>query len=222
MYFIFYLFLQKCVYYNNLKYIESNIIILIQQYTSQTFIDFIPGYNKNNKINNFEKQNEQNLINDINKLNKELENYKNENNKLKNELTKAKKVIESLQNNKKENSNIKVLQDENKNLKNQLYLKENEINQLKLKIKNNKNKFVNFDDVMVINFESKDSSIREGINCLETDTFAEVEERLYQKYDEFRNTNNMFTFNGKTILRFKNLKENNIRNGDKVILLKIE
>ena len=117
---------------------------------------------------------------------------------------------------------MKILQDENKNLKNQLYLKENEINQLKLKIKNNNNKFVNLDDVMVINFESTDSSIHEGINCLETDTFAEVEERLYQKYDEFRNTNNMFTFNGRTILRFKNLKENHIRNGDKVILLKIE
>jgi len=137
-------------------------------------------------------------------------------------LAKANKIIESLQNNKNENSNMKILQDENKNLKNLLYLKENEINQLELKIKNNNNKFVNFNDVMVINFESTDSSIHEGINCLETDTFAEVEERLYQKYDEFRNTNNMFTFNGRTILRFKNLKENNIRNGDKVILLQIE
>ena len=93
---------------------------------------------------------------------------------------------------------------------------------MKLKIKNNNNKFINFNDVMVINFESTDSSIHEGIQCLGTDTFAEVEERLYQKYDEFRNTNNMFTFNGRTILRFKYLKENKIRNGDKVILLKIE
>ena len=137
-------------------------------------------------------------------------------------MVKAKKIIENLQNNKKENPNIKQLEDENKNLKNQLYLKENEINEMKLKIKNNKNKLISFDDVMVINFESTDSSIHEGIQCLGTDTFAEVEERLYQKYDEFRNTNNMFTFNGRTILRFKNLKENKIRNGDKVILLKIE
>ena len=135
-------------------------------------------------------------------------------------MVKAKKIIENLQNNKKENPNIKKLEDENKNLKNQLYLKENEINEMKLK--NNNNKFINFNDVMVINFESTDSSIHEGIQCLGTDTFAEVEERLYQKYDEFRNTNNMFTFNGRTILRFKNLKENKIRNGDKVILLKIE
>ena len=135
-------------------------------------------------------------------------------------MAKAKKIIENLQNNKKENPNIKKLEDENKNLKNKLYLKENEINEMKLK--NNNNKFINFNDIMVINFESTDSSIHEGIQCLGTDTFAEVEERLYQKYDEFRNTNNMFTFNGRTILRFKNLKENKIRNGDKVILLKIE
>ena len=137
-------------------------------------------------------------------------------------MAKAKKLIENLQNNKKENSNIKILENENKNLKNQLYLKENELNEMKLKLKNNKKKLISFDDVMVINFESTDSSIHEGIQCLGTDIFAEIEERLYQKYDEFRNTNNMFTFNGRTILRFKSLKENNIKNGDKVILLKIE
>ena len=138
-------------------------------------------------------------------------------------MVKAKKLIESLQNNKKENSNIKKLEDENKNLKNQLYLKENEINQMKLKYKNNnQNKFVNLDDVMVINFISTDSTINKGIKCLETDTFAEVEEKLYQIYDEFRNTNNAFTINGRTILRFKNLKENKIKDGDSVILIKIE
>ena len=138
-------------------------------------------------------------------------------------MAKAKKIIENLQNNKKENSNIKILENENKNLKNQLYLKENEINQIKLKYKNNnQNKFVNLDDVMVINFISTDSSINKGIKCMETDTFAEVEEKLYQIYDEFRNTNNAFTINGRTILRFKNLKENKIKDGDSVILIKIE
>ena len=138
-------------------------------------------------------------------------------------MVKAKKLIESLQNNKKENSNIKKLEDENKNLKNQLYLKENEINQMKLKYKNNnKNKFSNLDDAMVINFISTEYPVNKGIKCLGTDTFAEVEEKLYQIYDEFRNTNNAFTINGRTILRFKNLKENKIRDGDNVILNKIK
>ena len=107
-------------------------------------------------------------------------------------------------------------------MKNQLYLKENEINQMKLKLKNNKNNLVNLDDVMVINFISTDSSINKGIKCMETDTFAEVEEKLYQIYDEFRNTNNAFTINGRTILRFKSLKENKVKDGDSIILIKIE
>ena len=109
-------------------------------------------------------------------------------------------------------------------MKNQLYLKDNEINQMKLKLKNikNKNNLVNLDDVMVINFISTDYSINKGIKCMETDTFAEVEEKLYQIYDEFRNTNNAFTINGRTILRFKSLKENKVSDGDSVILIKIE
>ena len=167
---------------------------------------------------------EKNLINEINKMKEELEKYKNENKKLKNDLVKANKIIENLQKNQKENSNIKFLQDENKNLKNQLYLKENEINQMKLHLKNNtkNDPLFKLDDIMEINFISSDNSIHKGIKCVETDTFAEVEEKLYQIYDNFRDTNNMFTINGRPILRFRNLKENKIRDGDKVLLLKIE
>ena len=167
---------------------------------------------------------EKNSMNEINKIKEELEKYKNENKKLKEDLAKANKIIESLKKNQKENSNIKILQDENKNLKSQLDLKENEINQMKLKLKNN-NKckpLYQLDDIMVINFISTDSSIHEGIKCVETDTFAEVEEKLYQIYDNFRDTNNMFTINGRTILRFRNLKENKIKDGDIVLILKIE
>ena len=137
-------------------------------------------------------------------------------------MVKAKKIIENLQNNKKENPNIEKLEIENKNLNNQLYLKENEINELKLKIKNNNNKLISFNDVMVVNFESTDSSIHEGIQCLGTDTFAEVEERLYQKYEEYREKNNNFIAKGRLILRFKKICENNIQDGDKIQLLKPE
>ena len=167
---------------------------------------------------------EKNLMNELNKIKEELEKYKNENKQLKDDLAKANKIIENLKKNQKENSNIKNLQDENKNLKNQLYLKENEINQMKLQLKNNNKKkpLYQLDDIMVINFISTDSSIHEGIKCVKTDTFAEVEEKLYQIYDNFRDTNNMFTINGRPILRFRNLKENKIRDGDKVLLLKIE
>ena len=149
-----------------------------------------------------------------------MKNYKNENKKLKNDLVRANKIIENLKKNENQNSNIKNLQEGIKSLKNNLYLKENEINQLKLKIKNNNKKInlVNLDDIMVVNFQSNNPPINQGIKCLETDTFAEVEEKLYKIYDELRNTNNMFTTNGGPILRFKTLKENNIKDGDKVLL----
>ena len=161
-------------------------------------------------------------MNEINKIKEELEKYKNENKKLKNDLEKDNKIIENLQKNQKENSNIKIFENKNKDLKNKLVLKENEINQMKLQLKiNTKSEHLfKLDDIMVINFISTDNSIHKGIKCVETDTFAEVEEKLYQIYDNFRDTNNMFTINGRTILRFKNLKDNNNKDEDIFILLK--
>ena len=53
-----------------------------------------------------------------------------------------------------------------------------------------------------------------GIKCLKTNTFAEVEEKLYQTYNEFRETNNVFLAGGKVILRFKTIEQNNIKDGE--------
>ena len=75
---------------------------------------------------------------------------------------------------------------------------------------------------MVINFISIDSTVHYGIKCLPTDIFAEIEEKLYKKYDNLRETNNMFTVNAKPILRFKKIKENNIKDGDIIQLFKLE
>ena len=60
-----------------------------------------------------------------------------------------------------------------------------------------------------------------GIKCLKTDTFAEVEEKLYQIYDEYRESNNIFLTEGKTILRFKTIEQNNIKDGTIVQLQNI-
>ena len=95
--------------------------------------------------------------------------------------------------------------------------KENEIKELKAKLDKNY-KIANYDEAMVINFVSVDGKINEGIICLKTDTFAEVEEKLYQKYPEYREENNIFLFGGNVVKRFKKIYENNIKNGDKVIL----
>ena len=101
------------------------------------------------------------------------------------------------------------------NLKQIIIQKDKEINELKSKIPKRN---VNMDDIMVINFLSTDQNIRCGISCLADDTFAEVEEKLYKKFDKFRDTNNVLLFGGNIILRFKKVRENNLHDGDTILI----
>ena len=112
------------------------------------------------------------------------------------------------------------------NLKYQLVIKDNEIKDLKLKSQNNnkqiKEKF-DMDEIMIVYFQSLDQEINHvGIKCLPSDTFAEVEEKIYKKFDNYRNTNNTPICNGRTVLRFKTLNENNIKDENVVQLIKME
>ncbi len=100
-----------------------------------------------------------------------------------------------------------------------------EINELKLEKEKNKSKKNNYslDDIFVVYFFSLDQKINNyGIKCLKTDTFAEIEEKLYQKYEEYRETNNSFVVKGRGILRFKTISENNINDGDFIQLIEIK
>ena len=104
-------------------------------------------------------------------------------------------------------------------------MKDNEINNLKNRLKTigkDEKKLVEFDNIIFVNFISSDQIINFGIKCLKTDTFAEVEEKLYQEYEEYRETNNNFLANGRLILRFKKLCEIDIKDGDKIQLIKID
>ena len=83
----------------------------------------------------------------------------------------------------------------------------------------NKNKLANYNDAFFVHFISKDEKINCGIKCLKTDTFAEVEEKFYEKYPEYRETNNNFFLKGKLILRFKKICENNINEGDIILFI---
>ena len=76
------------------------------------------------------------------------------------------------------------------------------------------------DDVKSVSFISTDSSMFYSIACSGNDTFAEVEEKLYKQYPEYRETNNTFLANGNVILRFKTINQNNIGSGNPVTLIK--
>ena len=110
----------------------------------------------------------------------------------------------------------------NNSLQNIINQKEMEINNLKLQLKNyniQEQKLVNYDDIMIVNFLSTDSKVHFAVKCVKNNTFAEIEEKLYREYPEYRETNNTFLANGNQILRFKTIEENKIGNGLPVTLI---
>ena len=152
----------------------------------------------------------------------------NEINNLQNELTKARKIIEQQKltinelQNKLNNSNniINNLNNEINNYKNIISKKDLELNNIKSQLNNNiPNNNVNFNDIMCVNFISSDKNVHFAISCLKTNTFAEIEEKLYKQYPQYRETNNNFLANGTQVLRFKTIAENNIGNGLPVTLI---
>ena len=152
----------------------------------------------------------------------------NEINNLKNELTKARKIIEQQKltinelQNKLNNSNniINNLNNEINNYKNIISKKDLELNNIKSQLNNNiPNNNVNFNDIMCVNFISSDQNVHFAASCLKTNTFAEIEEKLYKQYPQYRETNNNFLANGTQVLRFKTIAENNIGNGLPVTLI---
>ena len=189
----------------------------------------------NNSINDSEMNESQKLIeellNEVDKYKNENEQLKNKinqletvNNRLDNDLKKANKIIDGL--NKKQNEEEEskyIILSLNETIKDQ----EKKINELKTQLNTNVNikksvNSFNFDDIIVVHFISMDQKINCALKCLKTDTFAEVEEKLYQKYDEYRESNNNFIANGKMILRFKKISDNEIHDGDKIQLINIE
>ena len=152
----------------------------------------------------------------------------NEINNLKNQLTKARKIIEQQKltindlQNKLNNSNniINNLNNEINNYKNIISKKDLELNNIKSQLNNNiPNNNVNFNDIMCVNFISSDQNVHFAASCLKTNTFAEIEEKLYKQYPQYRETNNNFLANGTQVLRFKTIAENNIGNGLPVTLI---
>ena len=144
---------------------------------------------------------------------------------LKNQLIKANKTIEQ--------QKLKIEELQNKlnnynntinNYNNIINQKDNELNNLRTQLNNlnnnmNNNININVNDIMSVNFISMDQNVHFSVGCLKTNTFAEVEEKLYKQYPEYRETNNNFIANGTQVLRFKTIAENKIGNGLPVTLI---
>ena len=144
-------------------------------------------------------------------------------NELKEELNNAKKTIEQLKNKIKELEN--QLKSENEfnlnkiqSLQNIINKKDKELNKLNEKLKNISDGGKNFNKW--VNFISNDENINFVIPCSGDDIFAEIEEKLYKEYPDYREPNNKFLVNGEEVLRFKSINDNNIRTGQPIMLIK--
>ena len=201
---------------NNFNQFNNNFINMNLN-NNQHFMN--NNFNQMNNNMNFQPMNNMN-----NNLINELNQYKNENKQLKEQINNLQQKINLLNDNlANANQNIFKIQQQQidyinqiSNLKLQLVNKDKELDIIKMN--KPKDGYVNYKNIMVVHFNSGDGKIDHGIKCLSTETFAEVEEKLYQIYDEYRETNNMFLAKGNIIKRFKKMSENNIQNGDKIQL----
>ena len=161
--------------------------------------------------------------------NKELNSIKEELNRAKRKIVQQNDIILDLQNqiknyNQINNKNLNMIED----LKNQIIQKNNELNELKMNLQKNNNinnniiendRLIKESKIICINFTSSDQKINFEIPSVSTDIFAVIEEKLYQEYPEYRETNNYFIANGNQILRFKTISDNKIVSGRPVMLL---
>ena len=153
---------------------------------------------QNNQIKNKNKNNE----------NKEIDIQRKKLFELNNELNKAKKLIELLQK--------KITHQEQEIIKLRSELKDKDIDFSNF----SKNEIIfNDEEKIKIHFSSVDQNINISLLCANYEIFAEVEEKLYQKFPEYRETNNCFFSNGTQILRFKTIEENKLENNRSVILV---
>ena len=154
---------------------------------------------ESNEINNLKEK--------LKKAEKIIEQQKSEINELKNQLNLANNKLNELQ-----------------SLRNLIAQKDLEINKLTQGLQNininNNNRNISLNIDKCVNFISNDQRINFAIPCNGNSIFAEIEEKLYQEYPEYRETNNIFLANGKEVLRFKTINYNNIGTGRPIMLVK--
>ena len=94
-----------------------------------------------------------------------------------------------------------------------------ELHELKSKLpyqSENKN-----EKLIAVIFQSPDQRINIPFVCNNTEQFFQLERKLYkiEQYNEFKDDRNYFICNGKKIEKLDTLLENNIKNGDKILLI---
>ena len=179
---------------------------------------------------------------DVTKINKEMNELKEKNIELEKKLKKEKdknkllekqivdlknELNEEIKKNKdaKENTEIKNLNLNELNkesLYKMIFDKDSEIKILKSKLSRFPFELNESEKLMSVTFSTRDESIFHTIICRSTDKFNVIENKFYDAFPEYSETENHFIVNGNKVNKAKTLEYNKIKNNDIIILYQIE
>ena len=71
--------------------------------------------------------------------------------------------------------------------------------------------------MMSVIFISFDENIHYSLICKNDDIFSDIEQKFYDQYPEYKNTENDFIIKGKKVDRSKTFNDNRIKNSDIII-----
>ena len=182
------------------------------------------------KIDNYKNEINENEIK-MDGYRNEINEYKEEINKYKDEINELKKNIDELEIQLKEKD--KLLKEEKEKIDNlNKKILENEIvlndksktyntTELENEIKLFRDyyKFSSNEKLVSIQFISGSQDIDFTLIAKNTEPFTKIEFMLYEKYPNYKDTENYFLVNGTRINKYRTLEENKIKNNDTLTLL---
>ena len=71
---------------------------------------------------------------------------------------------------------------------------------------------------MIVIISTEDKNTQLSIISKNTEKFIKLEEKFYEAFPNFSQTENSFTVNGNKINKYQNLEENGINNSDIIII----
>lgn len=132
-------------------------------------------------------------------------------------------IIDLFDNNNSDKGKITELENKNKVLTEKVMKLEKNLKENNFKIFNLSEKLSRLSNekkLISVIFQSKTGDIHCSIICKETDIFSNVELLLYERYPQYKNSEQYFISNGIKINRYKTLKENGIKDSNIIILNK--
>ena len=156
--------------------------------------------------------------NEENVVNIELKKEKEKNKELEEQIKKLKLL---LNNNGNDINKYKDLnKDKQEDVIESFLKKDKEIEDLKSKLGRFPFELSQEEKLMSIIITSSDNKINCSIICKNTEMFYNIEAKFYQKYPDYSENENIFIFNGKKILKHKDLDYNKIKDNDIIIIMK--